>query len=103
MSDNKNIFKKHFESGMIVRNFNAFERTHPTLLKCVLSAMKEVEENKKQLSIKAIDFANWMVDDNWFTSSDDLWYCASDGNPNEGITTIQLFERFELFEKQLNK
>jgi len=47
MSNNKNIFKKHFESGMIVMNFNAFQRTHSTLLKCILSAMKEVEETKQ--------------------------------------------------------
>jgi len=95
MSDNKNIFKKHFESGMIVRNFNSFQRTHPTLLKCILAAMKEVEENKKQLSIKAIDFAEWLVDNCWIKNSNGLWYFESDADIDEGITTIQLFELFE--------
>ena len=45
----------------------------------------------------AIDFMDWQIDECWINSSNDLWYRKSDGNPEEGITTTQLFE---LFEKQ---
>ena len=40
--DNIKIFEKHFRKGMIVKDFEAFKRTHPTLLKCILKAMDEV-------------------------------------------------------------
>jgi len=40
--ENIKIFEKHFRKGMIVKDFEAFKRTHPTLLKCILEAMNEV-------------------------------------------------------------
>lgn len=40
--ENIKIFEKHFRNGMIVKDFEAFKRTHPTLLKCILEAMNEV-------------------------------------------------------------
>lgn len=39
---NIEIFRKHFIRGMIVKDFGAFQSTHPTLLKCILNAMNEI-------------------------------------------------------------
>jgi len=46
ISDNKNIF-------------NSFKRTHPILLKCILSAMKEVEETKQPETTANEIVENW--------------------------------------------
>jgi len=40
--ENIKVFEKHFRKGMAVKDFRAFKRTHPTLLKCILEAMGEV-------------------------------------------------------------
>ena len=36
------VLEKHFRNGMINKDFEAFKRTHPSLLKCILNAMNEV-------------------------------------------------------------
>lgn len=40
--ENIKILERRFEQDMIVKDFEAFKRTHPTLLKCILKAMDEV-------------------------------------------------------------
>ena len=43
-------------------------------------------------------FAEFIVQNFWIMSSNDLWYFKTDGNIDSGITTKQLFE---LYTKQL--
>ncbi len=43
----------------------------------------------------AIDFLEWQASESWILSSNDLWYQNSDGVPEEGITTEQLYDLFE--------
>lgn len=38
------LFEKHFKSKMINKDFEAFKKSHPTLLLCVLSALEEVDK-----------------------------------------------------------
>lgn len=38
---NEQIFERHFKEGMIVNDFKAFKKSHPTLLKCILNALNE--------------------------------------------------------------
>jgi hypothetical protein len=40
--ENIKIFEKHFRKGMINKDFEAFKRTHFSLLKCILEVMNEV-------------------------------------------------------------
>lgn len=49
---------------------------------------------------EAIEFAEWIADNDWIRSSNDLWYWQSDGIPDEGITTVELYKRFK---EQLNE
>ena len=35
-------FEKHFREGMINKDFEAFKKSHPTLLKVILAAMDDV-------------------------------------------------------------
>lgn len=51
----------------------------------------EQKDNEKQ----SIDFAEWISANFWIQSSDDLWYWKSDGNPSEGITTSELYVKFQ--------
>ena len=44
---------------------------------------------------EAIEFAEWIADNDWIRSSNDLWYWKSDGIPDEGITTEELYKRFK--------
>lgn len=43
----------------------------------------------------AVDFLDWQISECWINSSNDLWYLKTDGNPDEGITTAELFDIFE--------
>jgi hypothetical protein len=43
----------------------------------------------------AVDFLDWQISECWINSSNDLWYLKTDGNPDEGITTAELFDVFE--------
>ena len=45
--------------------------------------------------MEAIDFAEWITENDWIRSSNNLWYYRSDGNPNAGITTTQLYKKFK--------
>ena len=42
----------------------------------------------------ACKFAEWIIINFWIVSSNDLWYQKSDGNPDEGLTTSELFAEF---------
>ena len=42
----------------------------------------------------AIKFAEWISENFWIQSSNDLWYFKTDGKPSEGITTEELFKLF---------
>lgn len=44
----------------------------------------------------AVKFAEWISENFWIQSSNDLWYFKTDGNRIEGISTIELFEKFSL-------
>jgi hypothetical protein len=50
-------------------------------------------KNNQQKQL-AISFAEFIDNGFWIRSSNDLWYQKSDGNPNEGITTEQLYDLF---------
>lgn len=42
--ENIKIIEKHFKRGMVVNDFTAFKKTHPTLLNCIINAMDELSE-----------------------------------------------------------
>jgi len=42
-----------------------------------------------------VAFAEWITENYWIRSSDDLWYWKNDGNPSKGITTPELYEQFK--------
>lgn len=46
------------------------------------------------LGKKLINFIECSADNDWFRSSNDLWYCKSDGNPDDGITIETLLEKY---------
>lgn len=48
---------------------------------------------KQSMQEQSIAFAEWLDLNEWFTSSDDLWYKRSDGL-GIGKTTAQLYEQF---------
>lgn len=50
--------------------------------------------------LEAIEFAEWIADNDWIRSSNDLWFWQSDGIPDEGITTVELYKKFK---EQLNE
>jgi len=56
---------------------------------------KEMENEQKDNEKQSIDFAEWISANFWIQSSDDLWYWKSDGNPSEGITTSELYVKFQ--------
>ena len=58
--------------------------TPPTLL-------NELRENADK---QAIEFAEWISNEFWILSSDDLWYQKSDGNIDSGISTAELLKQF---------
>ena len=43
----------------------------------------------------AIDFLEWIDNNYYFLSSDNLWYYESDGDVNDGISTKELLEIFK--------
>lgn len=44
------LFEKHFKKGMLNKDFEAFKRSHPTLLRCILSALEEVDGKEAKYS-----------------------------------------------------
>jgi len=46
------------------------------------------------MKMVAVNFAEWIVREFWIVSSNDLWYQKSDGNPDEGLTTEEIYELF---------
>lgn len=46
------------------------------------------------MKMVAINFAEWIACEFWIVSSNDLWYQKSDGNPDVGLTTDELYELF---------
>ena len=46
------------------------------------------------MKMAAINFAEWIANEFWILSSNDLWYKKSDGNPDEGLTTEEIYELF---------
>lgn len=46
------------------------------------------------MKMVAINFAEWIAREFWIVSSNDLWYQKSDGNPDEGLTTEEIYELF---------
>lgn len=57
--ENLQIFEYHFKKGMINKDFEAFKRTHPTLLRVILAAMDEI----KKSAIDNHDFGEGMYGD----------------------------------------
>jgi len=54
--------------------------------------MEEImEDSYKDVAVR---FAEWIGNNYWILSSNDLWYYKSDGNPSEGRTTSELFDIF---------
>lgn len=49
---------------------------------------------QEKASNKALVFAEWIDEQNYFRSSNDLWYIKSDGQPELGITTYELYQLF---------
>jgi len=49
----------------------------------------------KTQEIEAVEFADWIESNSYFRSSNDLWYYKTDGNPEAGITTIELYKIFK--------
>lgn len=45
---NIEIFKKHFKEGMLDANFEKFQQTYPTLIRCILKAMDEARSQGSQ-------------------------------------------------------
>ncbi len=54
---------------------------------------KELEQENKDNF--AIGFAEWINNNYWLLSSDDLWYYKSDGNNNDGIDTTELLQIYK--------
>lgn len=55
-------------------------------------AMEKYAEQLKENC--AVKFAEWINENFWIQSSNDLWYYKTDGNPSEGMNTIELFKLF---------
>ena len=52
------------------------------------------------VKLAATTFLEWSVNESWIVSSNSLWYQKSDGNPDAGITTDELYEMFILAERE---
>lgn len=57
--ENIKIFEKHFRSGMINKDFVAFQIAFPTLLKCILNAMNEVSAQTNEKREEKQDGCAW--------------------------------------------
>jgi len=56
----------------------------------------ELAENCEKIADDyAIGFAEWIANEFWILSSNDLWYHKSDGNPEEATTIEKLLEIYK--------
>ncbi len=51
-------------------------------------------EIASKIKMVSINFAKWIACEFWILSSNDLWYQKSDGNPDEGLATEEIYELF---------
>lgn len=87
---------------------NRIEEMHRKQLFVIDSPSTDKEGDKSHAAKLATEitvdiscrFAEWIANNNWLCSSNELWYHKSDGIPDEGITTAELFNSEE-FQKTI--